>query len=316
MKRRKFLKLTGLAAASVMTHQALSYYSFQQNELIPMQNVSIELSHFGLPLKIHGIVTGGVKVKSSHKNRSLGIAQILLDPFWTDWLPIYVWVIEHPEGIILIDTGENAKVKDADYFKCNPTVGWVNKKILRFNTSREEEIDIQLESLGIKTDEVRWVVLTHLHLDHVDGLHHFPKSEILISKTDFQQPAGGVRCLLPKWLKPHLIQHNQNEIPHFSGAFSLTAQQDIWLVPTPGHTYGHQSVLLRGEQVDILFAGDVAFSQQQLIKQQVAGICTDKKAVKTTYQTIQDYAKKRPLVFLPSHDLDSGKRLQGLMPFG
>ncbi|MGB0524254.1 MAG: N-acyl homoserine lactonase family protein [Flammeovirgaceae bacterium] len=314
MKRRKVLKLFAASGLGlVLGHQGLSYLSYAQQSDQIMNNVSITLPHLGQELKIHGISTGGVKVKYSHKNKGLGIPQILLDPFWTDWMPIYVWVIEHPEGIILVDTGENAQEKNAAYFSCDPTTGWVNNKILRFNTLRADEIDQQLLKLGIQTGDIRWVVLTHLHLDHVDGLHHFPKSEIIISKKEYQHPYGAIPCLLPKWLSPNLIQYHQ-AFPHFEQAYPLTTAQDIWLVPTAGHTYGHQSVLLQSEKVDLLFAGDVAFNQQQLQKQVVAGICADKKSAKSTYNRIKAYAKSRPLVCLPAHDPNSGARLQNLQP--
>ncbi|GAA4406566.1 hypothetical protein GCM10023187_26140 [Nibrella viscosa] len=44
-------------------------------------------------LTIHAIATGAVRVKVSHRNSSLGFGQILLDPRWTGWMPIYCWVI-------------------------------------------------------------------------------------------------------------------------------------------------------------------------------------------------------------------------------
>lgn len=289
-------------------------YHYGMQVAHPSSIVHISLPHFGHTLDIYGIQTGAVKVKRSHRNASMGIPQILIDPFWTPWLPIWTWVIRHPEGIILVDTGENARVNDKDYFACDPVSGWVNKSILGFKIEEEAEVQHQLATLSIAPKDIRFLVLTHLHIDHVDGLHHFPDSQIFLSKIEQARPFGNVPCLLPSWFKPDLVTPQAGILPHFTGAFPLTSQEDLWIVPTPGHTYGHQSLLLRGEQTDILFAGDVAFSQQQLLAGKVAGINIDKKASRRSHEQIKAYAKTRSLVFLPSHDPESGHRLKELQP--
>lgn len=268
------------------------------------------LNEAGKTIKIHAIPTGTVAVKKAHRNPSLGLPAILLDPRWTAPMPIYTWVIEHPEGVLVIDTGENVQVLNKNYFDCDPTTGWVTQKMLRFEIEECLEIGHQLQTIGIQPTDVRWVALTHLHLDHVDGLYHFPKSEIFISKREWEHPYGVVSCLLPKWLKPNLIDYNKNFIEVFPKAFSITRAEDIWLVPTPGHTHGHQSVILFTKEYHILFAGDISFSDKQLLGNQIAGICVDKKAAKKTYQNIINYCKNQPTIYLPTHDAQSGKRLR------
>ena len=54
----------------------------------------------------------------------------------------------------------------------------------------EQEVGPQLEALGIHPNDVRWVIMTHLHTDHAGGLHHFPKSEILVMRRAFKLAAG------------------------------------------------------------------------------------------------------------------------------
>ena len=65
---------------------------------------------------IHAIRTGLVKVKLAQmEGRGKGLARtvhVLTDDEWSDWLPIYAWVIDHPEGIIVVDTGETARVHE------------------------------------------------------------------------------------------------------------------------------------------------------------------------------------------------------------
>ena len=232
MKRSDFLRNLSLLGASSLL-PGIDLASFPVNTLsFSSYNHSLTLDHQGATVKIHAIATGQVKVRKSHRSPALGIPQILLDPRWTEWMPVYCWVIEHPEGNILIDTGENARVRDDGYFDCDPTNGWVNKRILRFDTQRDQEIDRQLAALGLSPKDIRWVVLTHLHLDHVDGLHHFPQAEIYVSEREWHKPYGDVPCLRPPNFRPQLVKYSH--YPHFpfEGAFPLTQAKDIWLIPT------------------------------------------------------------------------------------
>ena len=202
-------------------------------------------------IKVHAIPTGQVKVKRSHRNQSLGIPAIMVDPSWTEWMPVYTWVIEHPQGVILIDTGENARVNDKKYFDCDKINGFVYRTILKFKVKKQDELIVQFKRIGLKPDDVRWVVLTHLHLDHVDGIQFFPKAEFILSRTESQRPVGNIPCLLPSWFSPRLIEPTEAPLPGFDSAFFLT--DDVAIVPTPGHTHGHQSVIYMNNESDVFF---------------------------------------------------------------
>src|SRR5215467_14236890 len=87
--------------------------------------------------------------------------------------PINAYLIEHPEGLIVVDTGDTARKSERGYMP----------RLIRHSTdirvAPEEEIGPQLNAMGIRSKDVRLVVMTHLHHDHAGGLHHFPHSRIL-----------------------------------------------------------------------------------------------------------------------------------------
>src|SRR6185312_6243739 len=93
---------------------------------------SVELrTTTGQPMKVHLVSTGGVIVKTRFRQaRNTGmLAKIdfILDRKYTDWLPIWVMIIEHPEGIFVIDTGENSDISNPDYFNfAGAIVKWFN----------------------------------------------------------------------------------------------------------------------------------------------------------------------------------------------
>jgi glyoxylase-like metal-dependent hydrolase (beta-lactamase superfamily II) len=148
---------------------------------------------------------------------------------------------------------------------------------------------------------------THLHLDYTDGLKFFPGAEVLVSAAEWEKPFGATTTTFPPALAPTLLTYQRRDDP-FRFGYKLTDYVEV--VVTPGHTYGHQSVLVSDHAVDFLLAGDVSFSEEQLRGGQKAGIIVDWDAASRTYAAILSYAEQRPLVYLPSHDPATGSRLE------
>jgi glyoxylase-like metal-dependent hydrolase (beta-lactamase superfamily II) len=268
-------------------------------------------------IKVHAIQTGLISVKENFLNQKgagfLSKLNIVLGTAYADYMPIWVWVIEHPEGIIVIDTGDIEESTHPEFYKNEPMGTRFNLKVMsnKRKITKEDELDRQLSRIGISTQQVSKVVLTHLHGDHTDGLKFFKGNEIIVLEDEFTKPYGNLPTTYPKWFSPELVNFQKDRIEYFDQAYNLTRSGDILLVPTPGHTNYHCSVLLRTDQEYILFAGDVSYKHQQLLDNQFGGSNIDFVQSKKTYDRILHYAEKYPLVYLPSHDKDSAKRLTG-----
>ena len=269
-------------------------------------------------LRIHAIRTGSVAIKESQRVGK-GVGQvgrqihILTDKEWTEPLPIYVWVIEHPEGVIVIDTGETAKTAEQGYF---PAWHPYFKYALRMSVQPDDEVGPQLRALGISPDDVRWVVLTHMHTDHAGGLAHFPKSEILVARGEYETARsliGRINGFLPTrwpdWFHPHLIDFAPQAFGTFPTSFSLTKANDVFLVPTHGHTANHLSVIVQDEGTSIFLAGDTSYTQQLMVDQVLDGVSPNTKIAQQTLARIHDYVQTTPTLYLPSHDPEAVERL-------
>jgi glyoxylase-like metal-dependent hydrolase (beta-lactamase superfamily II) len=268
----------------------------------------------GQEIKVHAIQTGTVAVKRSHlTNRTahfLTPLKISIDKHFTDYMPIWVWVVEHPEGIILIDTGENAAVMTPGYFDPAGTlISKYNRRNLKFNISKDHEIGCQLRKLGIKKTGIKNVVLTHLHLDHTDGIKDFPNAEFIVNREELRNPSGHFPELVPDWFDPKKVTYKPKGADVFNQAYAITESEDMLLIPTPGHTEHHASVLFKTDAFDILFAGDVCYNQRQLIERDIPGINVNYKKSRKTYDNILSYAQRNKLIFLPSHDSNAAYRL-------
>ncbi len=315
MTRRTFITQT--ATAAIGTAAGLTLLPMlakgQANAPTPQPITTVSLPG---NVKIHAISTGHVAVTDAFLHAgNLGFLRkpnILLNRNFADWMPIYVWVIEHPEGLFVVDTGENHAITNPDYFRGVGLLNeYVNTHAFRFEVAREQEIDRQLAKLGIRTADVRAVVLTHLHIDHTDGLRHFAKTPVLLNRAEAARPYNDLPSLYPSAFSPTLIDPQAAQVEAFANAHPLTNARDLWVVETPGHSHGHCSVLLQTGQQHYLFAGDVSYNQQQLLTNDLPGANASLRQSRQTYQTIRQYAARYPLVYLPSHDGDAARRLAG-----
>ncbi len=150
---------------------------------------------------------------------------IFADSNWTEWLPTYAWVIEHPEGVIVVDTGQGLHLLESNK-SLHPYIRWETA----FRIDREEEIGPQLRApLGIGPRDVKRVVATHLHIDHNGGVAHFPHSEILVAPGELRMASGWAGCFRgyvpnrwPSWFDPKPLDF----APEAFGPFAATQAID------------------------------------------------------------------------------------------
>lgn len=265
-------------------------------------------------MRIHAIQTGLVRVKQSQINgRGHGLMRRmspLVDSEWASWIPTFAWAIEHPEGVILVDTGASAGLNRLP--KWHPYFRYA----VRFRIEPEQEAGPQLRALGIGKADIKKIVLTHLHMDHDAGLHHFPDSEVLVSSTELREAsgwAGRIRGYLPeRWPKafdPIAVDLASEPYGPFARSRRLTARGDVIAVATPGHTTGHLSVIVEGAEAAIFLAGDASYSEANMLEGRVDGVSPDETVATATLQAIRQFTAERATIYLPTHDPAASQRL-------
>jgi N-acyl homoserine lactone hydrolase len=268
-------------------------------------------------MKIHAIQTGSVRIKTAQvEGRGRGLRRrlgVITDRHWTRWLPSYAWAIEHPEGVIVVDTGQGTHLLETAT-SLHPYARWE----VAFRIEREQEVGPQLRALGIGPRDVKRVVLTHLHCDHDGGLAHFPQTEILVSRGEFQMARGWmgrVRGYLPNrwpsWFDP--VPLDLTPVPYgpFAASRRLTTAGDVIAVATPGHTRDHVSVVVEDQGTTFFLAGDTSYDERRMLAGRIDGVSADDDVAGATLCAIRRLARDRPTVYLPTHDPESAARLAG-----
>src|SRR5690348_16484753 len=147
------------------------------------------------------VSTGMVDIRPQHV-RNTGTPAIwwlMTSRKWTDPRPINVYVIEHRDGLVLFDTGQDrASVTDPGYFPGGIT-GVIYDRLARFEIAPEQTLTAQLAAIGYDIRDVRTAVISHLHQDHIGGLRELTGAEIIVSRDEWEtlrQPLPEMKGLL------------------------------------------------------------------------------------------------------------------------
>ena len=133
--------------------------------------------------------------------------------------------------------------------------------------------------------------------------------------------AGRLRGYLPqRWpssFNPSPIEFSADAIGPFDQSRRLTKAGDVLVVPTPGHTPAHVSVLIEMGDADhtlVMLAGDASYTEQLMIRGLADGVSPVESTALDTLKRIRELASSRRLVYLPTHDPGSAARLASLQP--
>ena len=265
---------------------------------------------------IHAISTGQVKItKRWIEGKGSGVTRLtntLFDKEFTDWLPIWCYLIEDRNRLILVDTGISQATNTRRYF---PPPTLLMQRAVKFNLQPEEEIGPQIRTLGYDPKDIDLVVITHLHQDHDGGLHHFPNAEFLVSREEWEaangfagRMAGYLNQLWPKNFSPRIIDFPNNSFSTFPKSYQIG--EGMTLVPTPGHSPGQMSLIYENQNVRYFFIGDTAYSEYGLMNEITDGVTTDIGTAITSMRQIQSsLTSRKENIILPSHDPEVLNRL-------
>jgi N-acyl homoserine lactone hydrolase len=231
--------------------------------------------------------------------------------------PSLAFVVRHPNaGVLLIDTGLHADAS-SDLRK---DFGLPMSILFRDIQPAETPFDEQLRSIAVEPEEVERVVMTHLHVDHTSGMRLLPNATFICTREEwvaahrpFAAANGYVRHHLPPAARTRLVDYGSDGEAYggFAKTIDLLGDGSVRLIFTPGHTRGHQSVLVAlGDGTPVLLVGDAAYTLRSIQEQILPVITADDDASRRSLGELNAFAGRGPDVMLvPTHDPDAFKHL-------
>jgi N-acyl homoserine lactone hydrolase len=274
--------------------------------------------------RVDVISTGSVAIRPEHvgPTKKSQTNWLLTSRSWTKPLPINVYVLEHAGGLVLFDTGQDrASVTNSDYFPRGP-LGVAYSRLARFEIAEGDTLTRRLDAIGYDIADVTTVILSHLHQDHIGGLPELEHAEILVSADEWaslSRPRPTMRGLLTRHIDlPGLRWHRidfsplgASELAPFTTGLDLFDDGSMIILPTPGHTPGSISLLVRRPgQLPLLLIGDLSYDNDLMERGGVPG-SGDRHEMEASTELVNQLRVTLPgLVVLGAHDPSAAGRLK------
>lgn len=221
-------------------------------------------------------------------------------------LPVSVYLIEHPKGLVLIDTGwhtDNRKHQIKNLLFQYP----VNKAEL----PEGEAVHEQLIKLGYKSSDIDYILMSHMHCDHADGLRLVKDAKkILLSEQEHESiTRDKLHYLSHEWkgIKLETFKFSESEIGPKKKSFDLFGDGTIIMVWVPGHSKGLASTIIRNKNSDryVLLASDVGYAAKSWQEDILPGVLIDKNDAQQSLNWIKMMANNSNCIeAIANHDVN------------
>lgn len=232
-------------------------------------------------------------------------------------IPVGFYLIKHPKGNVLFDTGNNDKIIT------DPSYWGPSFDALKPVNTPDVAIDVQLKKVGVSPDDVKYVVVSHMHLDHGGNVGKFPNSTLIIQRDEINfamfpdEPFTGAFIPGDSWAlrspvgssKPNamkmVILDNQD--------MDIFGDGSVIVKSSRGHTAGSQMMLVRLPKLgSTILTGDNVYFRENVEKSIPPNLVLayDPAGIMRAYEWIRYMAATEGADFFTAHDPDAFKAMK------
>ena len=250
-------------------------------------------SKFNTGIKLYMFQTGSLKTKVKYIKMNQSE-----DPYE---IPVPWYLIKHPQGDIVIDGGMSVEVaydKEKHWGEVIKAYDPVMKP--------SEWCRDMVKTVNTRPEDVKYVIQTHLHLDHTGAIGHFPNATYITQKTEYDYAFN------PDWFSAPAYIRADFDKPNIRWKFLQGRKTDFYdvygdgvikLIYTPGHSPGHQSILVNLPKTkNILLAGDAVYTEDHWYDKCLPGLVTSATDAASSVKKLKKVVKENDAKIVYGHD--------------
>lgn len=221
-------------------------------------------------------------------------------------VPIPSYLIRHPRGTVLFDTGLEADLQIEDQAKRDEILGTAFPIIPDFKPG--EGVGERLRAFGVDPERIDFVINSHLHFDHCGGNAQIPNARLVVQRREWSAGSTPELAAANGYQPRHYdLGHDRMEV---DGEHDLFDDGSVILVPTFGHTPGHQSLKVKLKDGDVMLTADACYMRQALDEM----LLPDPIAVRDPEAMLENFRKLKAyesagVLMLFGHDPDQWPHL-------
>ena len=209
-------------------------------------------------------------------------------------VPVPVFLIDHPGGKVLFDSGLHPDAGRDPETRLGPAA-----QVFDVELEDGEDVAARLEALGIDAADIRFLITSHLHFDHTGGHASIPNARLVVQRREWE--AGR---------DPDLMAHNYydarnydlgHEVLAVDGEHDLFGDGSVVCLPTYGHTPGHQSLRVRLAGGDAVLTADACYLRRTLEELHLPAIVHDPAAMLAALHRLRELQQAGARIFY-GHD--------------
>jgi len=198
-------------------------------------------------------------------------------------IPIPSFLIEHPKGCVVFDTGLHRELQNS-----SERIGEL-ANFFQVHYQPGEELGARLRATQVDPDRIDYLINSHLHFDHVGGNADLPNAKLIVQRREWDAAAD------PELVRRNGYNRDDFDLGHqlqlVDGEHDLFGDESVVCIPTYGHTAGHQSLRVRLDRDEVVLTADSCYMRKVLEDMVLPPFAHDFDAMRTVIERFRNMEK-------------------------